>query len=135
MRCTIEIFTSPTSQDYLTDRKSNELKNFTSPTSQDYLTDRICKGIEIFTSPNSEDYLADERNKTCVENFTSPTLRKDQRKKQQTPRPMSGGRVLTALSFENFKSPAGDRWTCKKRPKEKAANATSQEGTSADCLS
>ena len=105
MRCTIEIFTSPTSQDYLTDRKSNELKNFTSPTSQDYLTDRICKGIEIFTSPNSEDYLADERNKTCVENFTSPTLRKDQRKKQQTPRPMSGGRVLTALSFENFKSP------------------------------
>ena len=99
MRCTIEIFTSPTRQDYLTDRKSNEVKNFTSPTSQDYLTDRICKGIEIFTSPNSEDYLADERNKTCVENFTSPTLRKDQRKKQPTPR------VLTALSFENFKSP------------------------------
>ena len=85
MRCTIEIFTSPTSQDYL--------------------TDRICKGIEIFTSPNSEDYLADERNKTCVENFTSPTLRKDQRKNQPTPRPMNGGRVLTALSFENFKSP------------------------------
>ena len=95
MRCTIEIFTSPTSQDYLTDRKSNEVKNFTSPTSQDYLTDRICKGIEIFTSPNSEDYLADERNKTCVENFTSPTLRKDQRKKQPTPRPKRG-RALTA---------------------------------------